>query len=49
MNQENRNMMPVRKLLEQANVLIIIRVQIAVAASRSDALQGVNDNKLRMS
>ena len=46
MKQENRNMMPVRKLLEQADVLVIVRVQIAVAACTSDALQGVNHNEL---
>lgn len=39
-------MMPVRKLFEQADVLIIIRVQIAVTACASDALQGVDDNEL---
>ena len=37
--------MPVRKLLEQTDVLVIVRVQIAVAASRSDALQGVDHNQ----
>ena len=34
------------ELLEQADVLIIVRVQIAVAASRSDTLQGVDHNEL---
>ena len=47
MKQENRNMMPVRKLLEQADVLVIVRVQIAVAACAADTLQGVDDNKFR--
>ena len=37
----------VGKLFEQANVLIIIRIQIAVTACATDALQGVDDNKLR--
>ena len=45
MNQENRNMMPVRKLLEQANVLIIIRVQIAVAAE--DPIGSVDSGSVR--
>ena len=40
-------MMPVRKLFEQANILVIICIQIAVAASRSDTLQGVDHNELR--
>ena len=46
-DQQDGNVMPVRKLFEKTNVLIIIRVQIAVAASRSDTLQGVDDNKSR--
>ena len=39
-------MLFVRKLFEQADVLVIVRVQIAVTAGRSDALQGVNHNEL---
>ena len=39
-------MMPVCKLLEKSDILIIICVQIAVAAGRSDALQGVDHNEL---
>ena len=39
-------MLFVRKLFEQADVLVIVRVQIAVAACTSDALQGVNHNEL---
>ena len=39
--------MPVRKLFEQADVLVIVRVQIAVAACAADALQGIDDNKFR--
>ena len=38
-------MLFVRKLFEQADVLVIVCVQIAVAACTSDALQGVNHNQ----
>ena len=38
-------MLFVRKLFEQADVLVIVRVQIAVAACTSDALQGINHNE----
>ena len=40
-------MLFVRKLFEQADVLVIVCVQIAVAACTSDALQGVNHNEFR--
>ena len=40
-------MMPVRKLFEKSDILIIICVQIAVTAGRSDALQGINHNEFR--
>ena len=45
MNQEDCNVPLVRKILEQANVLIVICVQIAVAARASNALQGVDHNQ----
>ena len=45
-DQENRDVMPVRKLFEQADVLVIVRVQIAVAACAADTLQGVDHNEL---
>ena len=38
-------MLFVRKILEQTDVLIVICVQIAVAASASNALQGINHNE----
>ena len=44
-NQQDGNMMPVRKLFEKSDILIIICVQIAVTAGRSDALQSVNHNE----
>ena len=46
-NQENCDVMFVCELLEQTDVLIIVRVQIAVAACAADALQGIDDNKFR--
>ena len=45
-DQQDGNVMPVRKLFEKSDVLIIICVQIAVTAGRSDALQGVDHNEL---
>ena len=45
-DQQDGNVMPVRKLFEKSDVLIIICVQIAVTACASDALQGVDDNEL---
>ena len=45
-NQEDCNVPLVRKFLEQADLLIVICVQIAVTASASDALQGVDHNEL---
>ena len=44
-NQEDCNVPLVRKLLEQTDVLIVICVQIAVTASASNALQGINHNE----
>ena len=46
-NQEDCNVPLVRKFLEQADLLIVICVQIAVTARTSNALQGVNDNEFR--
>ena len=45
-DQENRDVMPVRKLFEQADILIIICVQIAVTARVPNTLQGVDHNEL---
>ena len=39
-------MLIVCKFLEQADVLIVIRVQIAVTARTADTLQRINDNEL---
>ena len=44
-NQEDCNVPLVRKFLEQADLLIVICVQIAVTASASNALQGINHNE----
>ena len=46
-NQQDGNMMPARKLFEKSDVLIIVRIQIAVTACTANALQGVDDNKFR--
>ena len=45
-DQQNCDVPLVRKLLEQTDVLIVICVQIAVTASASNALQGVDHNEL---
>ena len=37
-NQQDGNMMPVRKLFEKSDILIIICVQIAVTACAADTL-----------
>ena len=45
-NQENCNVPFVRKFFQKPDVLIVIRVQIAVTARASNALQCINDNEL---
>ena len=44
-NQEDCNVPLVRKFFQKPNVLIVIRVQIDVTASASNALQRINDNE----
>ena len=44
-NQEDCNVPLVRKFLEQANILIVICIQITVAAHATNALQSVNHNE----
>ena len=44
-NQEDRDVPPVRKFFQKPDVLIVICVQIAVTAYAADALQGINDNQ----
>ena len=44
-NQQNCDVPPVCKLFQNPDVLIVICVQIAVAASASNALQGINHNE----
>ena len=46
-NQENCNVPFVCKLFQNPDVLIVICVQIAVTASASNALQGINHNEFR--
>ena len=45
-NQEDCNVPLVRKFFQKPNVLIVIRVQIAVTARTADTLQGVDHNEL---
>ena len=45
-NQQDGNMMPVRKLFEKSDILIIICVQIAVTACSADTLLCIDHNKL---
>ena len=44
-DQEDCNVPLVRKLFQNPDVLIVICVQIAVTASASNALQGINHNE----
>ena len=44
-NQEDCNVPLVRKFFQKPNVLIVIRVQIAVTARTADTLQRINDNE----
>ena len=44
-DQQDCDVPPVRKLFQKPDVLIVIRVQIAVTASASNALQGINHNE----
>ena len=44
-DKQDCNVLFVRKILEQADVLIIICVQIVVAARSPNALQGINYNQ----
>ena len=45
-NQQNCDVPLVCKFLEQADVLIVIRVQVAVTARAPNTLQRINDNEL---
>ena len=45
-NQQNCDVPPVCKFFQKPDVLIVICVQIAVTAGRSNALQSVDHNKL---
>ena len=45
-DQQNCDVPLVRKLLEQTDVLIVIRIQVTVTARTADTLQRINDNEL---
>ena len=45
-NQQNCNVPFVRKLFQKTDILVVVRIQISVAARSTDTLQGVNHNKL---
>ena len=44
-HKQDRDLPPVCKLFQNPDVMIVICVQIAVAASASNALQGINHNE----
>ena len=46
-HKQDRDLPPVCKLLQNPDVMIVICEQIAVAASASHALQGINHNEFR--
>ena len=46
-DKQDRNVPFVCKLFQNPDVMIVICVQIAVAASASNALQGINHNEFR--
>ena len=45
-NQQNCNVPFVSKLFQKTDILVVVRIQISVAARSTDTLQGVNHNKL---
>ena len=46
-NQENCNVSFVRKLFQKTDILVVVRIQISVAARSTDTLQRINDNEFR--
>ena len=44
-NQQNCNVPFVRKVFQKTDILVVVRIQISVAARSTDTLQGVNHNE----
>ena len=45
-HKQDRDLPPVCKLFQKSDILVIVRIQIAVTTRTADPLQRINDNEL---